>query len=184
MEFEERFGKAKVRVKVDDGKYNKPGWKFNYWELKGVPIRMELGKKDYENEEVLAVRRDTGEKLIVKWENLPKTITTLLEEMHENIFEKAKSELNGSIVDVNNWEDFMQNINKKKVCLAPWCGSPTCELNIQQKSKEGSRKDATAAIGAVKALNVPFNSSLAFNENKCFACGNPASCKPLWGRSY
>jgi len=187
-ELEEEFRERKLRVHIDNRKYYRPGWKFNHWELKGVPIRIELGIKDFEQKEVIIVRRDTGKKVKITWNNLPKTVSCLLDDFHENIFGNAKKALDSSIVNVNNWNDFMLNINHKKTCYAPWCGSPHCELNIQQRSKKDSKEfvrgDTNATIGAIKTLNMPFNSSLFPNESKCFACGEPATCKPLWGRSY
>ncbi len=187
-EFEQVLGQAGVRTKVDDRTVYRPGWKFNYWELKGVPLRIEFGMKDYAASSVTVVRRDTGEKKGMKWENLAKSIPELLEQFQNDLFERAKKGMGEAIVKVDNWADFMKNVNQRKSCIAPWCRNGECETKVKAKSKEESKKysqvDPTIMTGSVKTLNIPFETEPLKEGEKCFHCGAPAVCRALWGRSY
>ena len=96
--YEKALIDAGVRVKGDYRENYSPGWKFNHWELKGVPIRMELGPKDLKNNQVVLVRRDNGQKLTEKKDGLASRIQSLLEEIQSSMFSKAKKELNENMV--------------------------------------------------------------------------------------
>jgi len=95
---------AGLRVVYDDRENYNPGWKFNHWEVKGVPLRIELGKKDFEKEEVRVVRRDTGAKQQMKWSDLLAMIPQLLETIHEDMYSKAVKERDARIKDTDTWE--------------------------------------------------------------------------------
>lgn len=79
-----------MRTYFDDRENYNPGWKFNHWELKGIPIRLELGKKDFEKQEVRVVRRDTAEKIQIKWDDLATKIPELLTQIHNEMYERAR----------------------------------------------------------------------------------------------
>lgn len=187
-DFEKEFKAAGIRFKIDDRSLYRPGWKYNYWELKGVPIRIEFGKKDYTTESVTLVRRDTGKKASVKWSDLIKTIQELLEDIQKRLLETARAALNERIIRVNNWKDFMNAINSRKSCKTPWCKVEKCEEEVKTKSKVDSQNyakiDPTIMTGSVKTLNIPYEQEKLESGAKCFACGQPANCWALWGRSY
>ena len=109
-----------VRTRIDDRTIYTPGWKFNHWEVKGVPIRIEIGMKDYVASTVTVVRRDTGEKKRVSWENVKTEIPALLEQIQNDMLQNAKKNMNECIIKATNWEQFMSSINQRKSCLSPW----------------------------------------------------------------
>ncbi|AJF62145.1 TPA: proline--tRNA ligase [Candidatus Woesearchaeota archaeon] len=157
-------------VKLDDRADYRPGWKFNEWELKGVPLRIELGPKDLENEQVMIARRDTGKKTAVKWKDLKKGVDRLLNEMHKNLYEKAKAHLKESIRDVKDWKEFMKAVHDKKWVKAHHCGNADCEASIKEKS------------GGLKTNCIPFEQPKKLG--KCVLCGKPAKYEVLFAKSY
>lgn len=144
------------------------GWKFNEWELKGIPIRLEVGPKDVEKDQVVLVRRDTGEKSFVKVSNLNKEVSVMLEHIQNNLFLKAKKFLENSIVDVKTISELKKIISECKLGKANWCGNPACEENI---------KDKTGA----KSLNSELSKK---GSGKCFACEAKAKFVTYFGKSY
>jgi prolyl-tRNA synthetase len=154
---------------LDDRNYS-PGWKFNEWELKGVPIRLEIGPKDLEKSQVVLVRRDNNNKTPVKFSNLTKEIDKTLEDIQISLFKKAEIEMKEKIHKTNAFEDFRHIIKGKKVALAPWCGTIKCEEEIKDKT-----------IGA-KSLNIPFNQPPKIG--KCFHCSKKAKHLTYFGKSY
>ena len=187
-ELEQELVKAGIRTKIDDRTVYRPGWKFNYWELKGVPLRIEFGMKDYKASSVTVVRRDSGEKKSIKWEELSKAIPELLGRFHIDLLDRAKKGMNQAILKSNNMDDFIKNVNQRKSCLTPWCKTPECEQKIKALSKIEAKKyveiDPSAMTGSVKTLNIPFDSEPIQAGEKCFACGGAAVCRAIWGRSY
>ncbi|MDD5331440.1 MAG: proline--tRNA ligase [Candidatus Nanoarchaeia archaeon] len=155
---------------LDDRDDYSAGWKFSDWELKGIPIRIELGPKDLENKEVILVRRDTHEKIKVKIKDLSKKIDEILEEIQANLFNKAKKFLDSSIVEVDSISKLKDAVKNKKMGYAPWCGSRECEETIKAK-----------ADGA-KSLNIPFNQKDP--KKRCFACEGKAKYYAYFAKSY
>merc|ERR1711937_875789 len=99
--------KKGISVKLDDRENYNPGWKFNHWELKGIPIRIEFGPKDFEKNQVVAVRRDTGEKETIPIDDQFETrIEGLLSDIQNSLFEKAKKARDEHIVEVTEWSQF------------------------------------------------------------------------------
>lgn len=125
---------AGVRVEGDYRDNYSPGWKFNHWELKGVPIRIELGPKDMKSNQVVIVRRDTNEKNTVQRANIATIVPKVLEEIQANLFRKAKEDFDSHSVVTKDWKDFCQNLDKKNVLLAPFCGEIDCETTIKDQS--------------------------------------------------
>jgi prolyl-tRNA synthetase len=155
----------KVRVRLDDRDNVSPGWKFNEWELKGVPIRIELGPKDLAQGQVIVVRRDTGEKKPMPQESLALELPLMLEDIQASLFKKAKERMDASFVTVETYDDFKKAIKEKPgFVIAPWCGSRECETRISEKTKATIRllpaaaEDAPACISCGKgpAKKVPF----------------------------
>jgi prolyl-tRNA synthetase len=198
-EIEAELKSVGIRTKIDDRMLYTPGFKFNHWELKGVPIRLELGIKDYDKAEVRAVTRIEGKKTQMKWATLKADIPLLLDELHKTLLQRAKDGVNKNIAKIGTWTEFMTNINQRKACLTPWyhchilfnqnrCKTNECEVQVKVKSSVESKKEAEAdssiLTGSVKTLCIPYESEPIQPGEKCFACGKPALARALWGRSY
>ena len=102
-----------------------PGWKFNDWELKGVPLRLEIGPRDVENRQTRVVRRDTSEARNVPWAEAGTTIPAMLETMQKDLFTKAKARFDASIEKISSFDEVMPALNRRHVVLAPWQATPT-----------------------------------------------------------
>jgi prolyl-tRNA synthetase len=166
----ENFKKAGVAAVLDDRAEYTPGWKFNEWELKGVPIRMEIGPRDVKQKQVTLARRDTREKMTVKEEQTTMEVERLLEEIQKNLFAKAKKFLEDNIFTVKTYEEFKKTLeNKGGFLRASWCSNSACEEKI--KSETG----ATIRI-------VPFESEKPFS--KCIYCGEEAKEVVYFARAY
>jgi prolyl-tRNA synthetase len=111
----------KIRADVDVRENYTPGWKFNHWELKGVPIRIEVGPRDFANKQCRLVRRDNGEKIDISVSDVGETVKALLETIHYAMFNKAKAGRDEKIVTVTKWEDFVPNLENKCMVLTPFC---------------------------------------------------------------
>lgn len=97
-----------------------PGWKFNDWELKGVPLRLEIGPRDVGKRQTRVVRRDTSEAVNVFWEEATSTIPSMLEQMQKDLFSRAKERFNNAIEKITTFEEVMPALNRKHLVLAPW----------------------------------------------------------------
>ncbi|MBC7902539.1 MAG: proline--tRNA ligase, partial [Gemmatimonadaceae bacterium] len=127
---------AGIRMKYDDNDNNRPGWKFAEYELKGVPVRIAIGARDLENNVVEIARRDTKEKSSVSMDGLSAHISSLLEEIQNAMFEKAKKFRDSHILKVNSWEEFEKGLEGEGGFLsAHWDGTPETEEAIKQKTK-------------------------------------------------
>lgn len=162
---------AELNPLLDEREDYSPGWKFNEWELKGIPLRIELGPKDLDKDQVMIARRDTGEKIAVKIKDIPKKVQAMLEEMQESLYKKAEKFMIESIVEIKNVAEFHNAIENKKIVLAPFCSETGCEEKIKEK-EEG-----------VKSLNIPLNQK-PLKGKKCFSCGNEATVICHFGKSY
>lgn len=183
---------AGIRVYCDDRENYNPGFKYNHWELRGVPIRIELGKKDFDKSEVRIVRRDNGEKSQMKWSDLVTEIPHLLDRIHRDMYTRAKDIRDSHMKDAYNWEEFMDALNGKNLVLTPWCNEKECELKAKDRSKEESLKlmeeageEEEVLTGSAKTLCLPFEPKTPLKAGDiCFHCGKEAQVKALWGRSY
>ena len=110
-----------VRVKVDDRNQYSPGWRYNHWELKGVPIRLELGPNDMRNRTAVLARRDTGTKVTVSWERLKEVVASTLVTIHSNLITKATKERDAHLFRATTWTEFMRGLDSKNLVLTPWC---------------------------------------------------------------
>uniref|UniRef100_A0A673JXA8 proline--tRNA ligase n=1 Tax=Sinocyclocheilus rhinocerous TaxID=307959 RepID=A0A673JXA8_9TELE len=117
-----KLEKADIRVKADLRDNYSPGWKFNHWELKGVPIRLEVGPKDLKRGQFVAVRRDTGEKLTVPEADAEKKILNLLEEIQNNLFKRASDDLHKHMVVADTMEQFQKDLDQGRIVQIPFCG--------------------------------------------------------------
>src|SRR5205814_6646400 len=118
---------AGVRVEVDAREGYTPAWKFNDWELKGVPLRLEYGPRDAENKVVSTARRDTGEKATIAISELATEVPVLLEKIQKDLYDKADHEFESHRKVINKWEDVLPSLDAKNVVLIPHCLSEECE---------------------------------------------------------
>jgi len=191
-ELTKHLKEAGVRAHLDDRDNYNPGWKFNHWELKGIPLRIELGKMDLQKEEVRVVRRDTGEKIQMKWSELATSIPQLLDKIHDDMYQRALTTRDEHLKDAFTWEEFMTALNGRNIVLTPWCHENECEVKVKNKSKEESLKvmqeageEEEVLTGAAKTLCLPFEPRTPLKQGDvCFHCGKEAKIKALWGRSY
>merc|ERR1712176_1499572 len=110
------------------------GWKFNYWELRGVPVRIEIGPKDIAKGEYVAAVRYSGAKISHEIESVEQDIPKLLDEIQDKMYEKAKMTMDDHVVKVTKWDDFVPTLNQKNLILVPWCESVQCETDIKANS--------------------------------------------------
>lgn len=162
--------KKNYRVKLDDSD-NSPGWKFSEYEMKGVPLRLEIGPKDIENNQCVLVRRDNREKLFVSLDNLEVEIDKALQEVHNGLLERATQNLIAKTHVATSYEDFLETAqNKPGFIKAMWCGDAACEEKL---------KDVT---GGVKSRCIPFVEEHL--SDHCVCCGKPAKHMVVWGKQY
>merc|ERR550517_130238 len=138
-EYEATLVEAGVKVRGDYRDNYSPGWKFNHWELKGVPIRLEVGPKDVKADGFVAVRRDTGDKIKMSRSTAAKEITDLLDTIQTSMFAKAKSDMDSHLSVVEKWDAFLSALDNKHIIMAPFCGDEDCEDKIKDLSKAGSK---------------------------------------------
>ena len=162
--------KEEVRVELDDRNEYTPGWKFNEWEMKGVPVRIEIGPRDIKNGQVVFVRRDTGEKIAVSEAELVPRLKSLLDDIQANMFKQAKDFLNSNIREVDNFDEFKQIIEEKRGFIkAHWCGSSECEQKVKEET------------GATLRC-IPFNQDSP--EGKCIVCNKASDKVVYFAKSY
>jgi prolyl-tRNA synthetase len=188
LEFSNALNSQGIRTYLDDRANYTPGYKYNYWELRGACLRMELGPRDLEKQNVVLVRRDTREKMIVPWEGLAERVQQELDRMQREMFERAKAERDSRIKPASNWAEFMDALNAKNMMLCPWCEKVECEEEIKRRSAKDSldsaAEDPAALTGAAKALCIPVTQEALPEGSVCFQCGEAASVRCLFGRSY
>jgi prolyl-tRNA synthetase len=161
---------GKFRTEFDDRDHLTPGRKFNEWELKGVPLRIEFGPRDMKEKQAVLVRRDTGAKRAVKVTDLAEEVSKELESIQKTLFAKATEALAKNTHDVSTLEELKDTLEKDGgIARVPWCGKAVCEAKM---------KEMTGG----KILNVPLGQRHA--KLKCAACGEDATSMANFGRSY
>lgn len=167
---------AGIRVRADL-REETPGWKFNEWEMRGVPVRLEIGPRDVENGQVILARRDIGEKVTVPLEGAVEAVTKLLEEIQQNMYQKALAfrEAN-SHLEIERLDQLVAHIaeceQENKVSgwiLAGWCGDDACEAKVKEETKYTSR-------------NIPFEPPV--KKHTCITCGAEAKHTVWFARAY
>ncbi|KAL9891652.1 glutamyl-prolyl-tRNA synthetase [Glossina fuscipes fuscipes] len=184
---EKQLNGKSIRCEGDYRDNYSPGWKFNHWELKGVPIRIELGPKDMKKEQIVAVRRDTGEKLILAMDDVENKIKQLLETIHDSMLAKARADLTSHTKLTKNWSDFCQSLDRKNVLLAPFCNETPCEDKIKADSARDEEAEPGAPAMGAKSLCIPFEQPASITTaDKCIhpGCTNKPKFYALFGRSY
>jgi prolyl-tRNA synthetase len=169
-EIHEKLQGAGIASVLDDRREYTPGWKFNDWELKGVPVRVEIGPRDLKHGQVTLARRDTFEKITVKEDEVANAVLRLLDEIQNNLFDRAKKFLEEKITVVSNYEEFKEVLKEKGGFIkASWCLSPKCEEKIKEET------------GATIRL-VPFEKEKPISN--CIYCGEEAREVVYFAKSY
>lgn len=158
--------RAEVRVKLDNSD-NTPGWKFNEYEMKGVPVRLEIGPRDIENNVLTAVRRDTHEKVQLNLDNVVDELKNLLKDIQDNMLKQADDNLKAAIVETNNFDELVKAVNDGKVVLSYHCGNTECEEVIKQKT--------TIKTRVIHSYD---------EAHKCIYCGKPSKYRIYFGKQY
>ncbi|XP_013919727.1 PREDICTED: bifunctional glutamate/proline--tRNA ligase isoform X2 [Thamnophis sirtalis] len=184
-EYCKRLRMANIRVRTDLRENYSPGWKFNHWELKGVPIRLEVGPRDMKNHQFVAVRRDTGEKLTFSENEAVNQLSRILEEIHLNLYNRAAEDLKSHMVVANSMEEFQKELDSGKIVQIPFCGEIECEDWIKKTTaREQDLEPGAPSMGA-KSLCIPFKPLCELqNGARCVCDKNPAKFYTLFGRSY
>ncbi len=158
------------RVKLDDSEKS-PGWKFSEQEMRGIPIRVELGPKDIAAGKCILVRRDTREKLEVSLDEVEERVTELLAQIQREMFERARAHRDAHIYDAHNFEELVEIAETKPGFIrGMWCGDQACEDKIKEDL-------------AVTSRCMPFHDSERISE-VCVCCGRPAHKLVYWGKAY
>ncbi len=180
--------KVGVKAKADLREGYTPGFKYNDWELKGVPIRLELGPKDLDKAVAVAVRRDTAAKASLALGELNASIPALLETIQADMLAKAKASFDEHRKVVTEWKEFVPTLNGNNVCVIPWCEVEECEDQIKDRSAkesvEGAEDEKAPSAGA-KSLCIPHDQTPypSIEGKTCPNCGNAAKRWTLFGRS-
>ena len=183
---------AGIRAEIDERDNYSPGFKFNHWEVRGVPIRIEIGPKDLEKKSVLAFRRDILKKTTIPIEKVGEDIAELLETIHHDMLAKASAEFAAKRKLIAKWEEFVPALNDKCICVIPWCNEESCEDDIKETSAKetmlGQPEDSKAPSMGAKSLCIPYDQSeypaIKPGQTKCVKCAKDAKAYALFGRSY
>ena len=157
-----------IRIHIDSREELTPGYKFNDWELKGVPLRIEIGPKDIENQSMVLAKRYNHEKMKMGLNEVEK-IVSILDEIQTEMLKKAKTEAAGNTIDIENYDEFKMKMEKGGFFNSPWCGKLDCEEKI---------KEETGAEIRV----IPFNSENT--SKKCIYCKQQSTSVPIFARGY
>ncbi len=169
-EIKEALEEMDIRVELDDREQYTPGWKFNEWELKGVPLRIEVGPRDVERGGFTLVRRDTGEK---SFETDVNRVPELLQDIQENLRERARERFEESIVTVETLEEVKRVVEEKKMARTYWCGRDECEFGV---------KEETGA--EIRGTRFDVDESGEAKGKRCFYCGREAKFVVYIGKSW
>lgn len=159
-----------VRVKTDDSD-NSPGWKFSEYEMKGVPVRIEIGPRDIENNQCVLVTRHNNEKTVVSLDNLEQEVQTKLQEVHDGLYKKALENREKKTYSCTTLDEITKALeeNGDGFIKAMWCGDEECEDKVKELTGVGSRC-------------IPFEQEHL--SDKCVCCGKPAKHMVYWGKAY
>lgn len=169
QELYDRLSEKELRVKLDDSD-NSPGWKFAEYEMKGVPLRLELGPKDIEKNQCVLVRRDNGEKIFVSLDGIEETVAKLLDDIHDGLYARAKKNLEEHTHDCETLEQVKTFVETEGgFAKTKWCGDLDCELQMKEKAGVSSRCMPLEQSGTT---------------GKCVCCGKECTTDILWGVAY
>jgi len=155
--------------KIDDRDQYKPGYKFAEWEVRGVPIRIEIGPRDCEANQVVVVRRDTGEKTPMPMDGLREKLDAMLEDIQRNLYDRARQRMVERTRDCDSYEDYKANVDGGGFYRVHWCGAAACEKRIQEETKSTIRC-------------IPFDAPE--EAGKCMLCGSASSRRVIAAQAY
>jgi prolyl-tRNA synthetase len=158
-----------AKVFVDDREQYTPGWKFNEWELKGVPIRIEIGPRDLDKQQVVLARRDNGEKIPVSRNSLAVKVTELINEVQNGIFNKALKFRDENTVAIDSYEEFKKRMEDGVFALSHWCGNSKCEDKVKEETKATIR---------VISFDTPDE------KGKCIICNGDSPKRAIFAKAY
>jgi len=159
---------ASFRVKIDFDETKSPGWKFNNWELKGVPIRLEIGPRDMSSESTVLVRRDNGAKKTVGFDVLTEEVSETLADIQKNLLDKHRDFVNSKIKEFTDYENFVTEAGQENiVALVGWCGSAECEEKVKNDTKYTTRNFAKEE-----------------KKGKCICCGQETDKQVYLAKAY
>ena len=162
--------KKDYRMELDIRDQYSPGYKFNDWEMRGVPVRIELGPRDIENGVCVVVRRDTSEKIEMKIDELKEKLSGILDDIQSNMYQICKDRVKQKTTIANTLEEFEKNINENQGYVKTmWCGDVECENKIKELTGAHSRC-------------IPFEQEKV--GDRCVCCGKKADTMVVWGRQY
>lgn len=168
-QLKERLTAAGLRVKLDDSD-NSPGWKFAEYEMKGVPVRVEIGPRDLEKGQCCLARRDTGEKSFVSLDELEAQVQSLMTAIHDNLYAQAEKNLEDNTFDLNSWQEVKEMVETKGgFARTKWCGKLECELKMKE-------------LAGVSSRCMPLKQS--GTEGVCPVCGEKCTTDIYWGVAY
>ena len=160
---------SNFRVKVDDSDKS-PGWKFSEQEMRGIPLRIEMGPRDIEANQAILVRRDNGEKITVSLDEIDVRVGELLETIQKEMLERARKHRDSHTTVALNYDEFKDAVaNKPGFIKAMWCGNQECEDKIKEETTATSRC-------------MPFEQEHL--SDVCVCCGRPAKAMVYWGKAY
>ncbi|KAJ2342620.1 hypothetical protein IWW50_006282, partial [Coemansia erecta] len=191
LNVEARLRSIGIRAE-SDMREQTPGFKFNHWELRGVPVRIEIGPKDLEKSQVTTVRRDTFGRGAVSLDSLEDSIKLLMITMQSEMLESARKTMNDRVKIVLKWDDFVPTLNSKCLTMIPWCENEQCEDQIKKRSTrdvmadepENEREPSMGAKSLCLPYKQPENPPIVPGQTKCIQCGENAKRYALFGRSY
>ena len=168
LEIQKQLESENIRVQIDDRSEFTPGYKFNDWELKGVPLRIEIGPKDLEKQSIVIAKRHNKEKVNLSFEHI-KDIPTILNNIQNEMLKSAKENNKKNIFEITDYDEFKLKISKGGFFKACWCGKTECE----EKIKEDTGADIRV---------IPFGSEDV--SGKCLYCQQQSALKPIFARGY
>ena len=169
-ELRDRLAQAGVRVMLDDRDAYTPGWKFAEWELRGVPVRLEIGPKDIEKSQVVLARRDTREKIFVPMETVVERTTQWLDEIQAALLARARAFREERTTHAETYDEFVRLMEGRPgFVVSPWCGSGECEALVKAETQATIR-------------NIPFDSPVP--TSPCIKCGRPATDNAWFAKAY
>ena len=161
--------KDKFRTKLDDSD-NSPGWKFAEYEMRGVPVRIEMGPRDIENGECVIVTRYNMEKTVVKLENIEEVLETMMKDIHDGMYKKALENRERRTYSCTSIDEIKEALTHGDgLVKAMWCGDEACEDKVKELTGVGSRC-------------IPFDQEHL--SDTCVCCGKPAKHMVYWGIAY
>jgi len=168
-EIEEKLKDAKIRVQVDNREQLTPGFKFNEWEMKGIPLRIEIGPKDLEKNQVTFARRHNRQKDDQAITGLVERVVSELDKIHNDMFSDAKKILEDRTSEVNTYDEFKTELEKGRLIKAPICDNPKCE--------EGIKEETSADVRVI-------TNDAKDTSSKCIKCSDHSTIRPLFARGY